>query len=62
MFVLLQLDTKCLVHGSDRPGENDRPARCALLFYREFVLAGKRLDAGNAVGVSPVLLLEILAA
>ena len=41
MFVLFQLDAKRLVHGSNGPGENDRPACRALLFYHETVFAGE---------------------
>ncbi len=62
MLVFLQLDAKCLIHGSDRPGENNCAACRTLFLYGEFVLTGECLDASNALSGGAVALLEFFAA
>src|SRR5208282_3579252 len=62
VFVLLQFDAERPVHCGYSPGENNGPASRALFFYGEIVLAGKCLDAGDAVGVRTMQLLEISTA
>ena len=62
MLVFLQFDAERLAHGRDSSGKNDGPACRALLLHREFVFAGKGLDASDAFRVRPMALLEFFAA
>src|SRR5579863_2875497 len=62
MLILLQLNAKCLIHGSDRSGENNRAACRTLFLDREFVFAGECLDASNAFGSGTVALFEFFTA
>src|SRR6202451_1528771 len=61
MLVFLQLDAKCLIHCSDRSGENNLAAGRALFFYRSLVFATEGLDADNGLRGGTMALLEFFA-
>ena len=62
VVILFQFDAERLIHRSHGSGKNDGPAGCALFLYCEFVLAGKCLDPGNAVGIRAMKLLVFFTA